>query len=88
MADATSTDNGQIAVSQNTMVAFYELEWLLTMKTIVISERLMKKSRFSTIHLMNLRGGSGETQSLVQRVTTPEYTNVSELKLRNLDERE
>ena len=85
LADTTATDNGQIAVGQNAMVAFMSWNGANYEDAIIISERLVKKSKFSTIHLDELEVAVRDTK-LGPEVTTPDIPNVSELKLRNLDE--
>ena len=85
LADTSSTDNGQIAVGQNVMVAFMSWNGANYEDAIIISERLIKNSKFSTIHLDELDVAVRDTK-LGPEVTTPDIPNVSELKLRNLDE--
>lgn len=85
LADTTATDNGQIAVGQNAMVAFMSWNGANYEDAIIISERLVKKSKFSSIHLDELDVSVRDTK-LGPEVTTPDIPNVSELKLRNLDE--
>ncbi len=85
LADTSSTDNGQIAVGQNAMVAFMSWNGANYEDAIIISERLIKKSKFSTIHLDELDVAVRDTK-LGPEVTTPDIPNVSEMKLRNLDE--
>jgi DNA-directed RNA polymerase subunit beta len=85
LADTSSTNNGQIAVGQNAMVAFMSWSGANYEDAIVISERLVKDSKFSTIHLDELDVSVRDTK-LGAEVTTPDIPNVSELKLRNLDE--
>ena len=85
LADTTSTDNGQIAVGQNAMVAFMSWNGANYEDAIVISERLVKKSKFASIHLDELEVAVRDTK-LGPEVTTPDIPNVSEVKLRNLDE--
>jgi DNA-directed RNA polymerase subunit beta len=85
LADTTSTDNGQIAVGQNAMVAFMSWNGANYEDAIIISERLVKKSKFSSIHLDELEVAVRDTK-LGPEVTTPDIPNVSEIKLRNLDE--
>ena len=85
LADTTSTDNGQIAVGQNAMVAFMSWNGANYEDAIIISERLVKKSKFSSIHLDELEVAVRDTK-LGPEVTTPDIPNVSEQKLRNLDE--
>ncbi len=85
LADTSSTDNGQIAVGQNALVAFMSWNGANYEDAIIISERLIKNSKFSTIHLDELEVAVRDTK-LGPEVTTPDIPNVSELKLRNLDE--
>lgn len=85
LADTTSTDQGQIAVGQNAMVAFMSWSGANYEDAIIISERLVKESKFATIHLDELDVSVRDTK-LGPEVTTPDIPNVSELKLRNLDE--
>lgn len=85
LADTSSTDNGQIAVGQNAMVAFMSWNGANYEDAIIISERLVKNSKFSTIHLDEMEVAVRDTK-LGPEVTTPDIPNVSELKLRNLDE--
>lgn len=85
LADTNSTDNGQVAVGQNALVAFMSWSGANYEDAIVISERLVKQSKFSTIHLDELEVSVRDTK-LGPEVTTPDIPNVSELKLRNLDE--
>jgi DNA-directed RNA polymerase subunit beta len=85
LADTSSTDNGQIAVGQNALVAFMSWNGANYEDAIIISERLIKKSKFSTIHLDELEVSVRDTK-LGPEVTTPDIPNVSEIKLRNLDE--
>jgi len=85
LADTNCTDNGQLAVGQNALVAFMSWSGANYEDAIVISERLVKQSKFSTIHLDELEVSVRDTK-LGPEVTTPDIPNVSELKLRNLDE--
>jgi DNA-directed RNA polymerase subunit beta len=85
LADTSSTDNGQVAVGQNAMVAFMSWNGANYEDAIIISERLVKQAKFSTIHLDELEVSVRDTK-LGPEVTTPDIPNVSELKLRNLDE--
>jgi DNA-directed RNA polymerase subunit beta len=85
LADTSSTDNGQIAVGQNAMVAFMSWNGANYEDAIIISERLVKQAKFSTIHIEEFECAVRDTK-LGPEVTTPDIPNVSELKLRNLDE--
>jgi len=85
IADTTSTDHGQMAVGQNALVAFMSWSGANYEDAIIISERLVKKSKFASIHLDELDVSVRDTK-LGPEITTPDIPNVSELKLRNLDE--
>ena len=85
LADTSSTDNGQMAVGQNALVAFMSWNGANYEDAIIISERLVKQSKFATIHIDELDVSVRDTK-LGPEVTTPDIPNVSELKLRNLDE--
>ena len=85
IADTSSTDGGQIAVGQNALVGFMSWSGSNYEDAIVISERMVKESKFSSIHLEEFDVAVRDTK-LGPEVTTPDIPNVSELKLRNLDE--
>ncbi len=85
LADTSSTDQGQIAVGQNALVAFMSWSGTNYEDAIVISERLAKESKFASIHLEEFDVSVRDTK-LGPEVTTPDIPNVSEQKLRNLDE--
>ena len=85
LADTSSTDHGQIAVGQNALVAFMSWSGANYEDAIVISERLVKEIKFSTIHIEEFEAAVRDTK-LGPEVTTPDIPNVSEVKLRNLDE--
>ncbi len=85
IADSSSSDHGQIAVGQNARVAFMSWSGANYEDAIIISERLVKQSKFATIHMDELEVSVRDTK-LGPEVTTPDIPNVSEMKLRNLDE--
>ncbi len=85
LADTTSTDQGQLAVGQNALVAFMSWNGANYEDAIVISERLVKKSKFASIHMDELEVSVRDTK-LGPEVTSADIPNVSEMKLRNLDE--
>ncbi len=85
LANTSSTDNGQMALGQNMLVAFMSWSGANYEDAIIISERVVKNSKFSTIHIDELEVSVRDTK-LGPEVTTPDIPNVSELKLRNLDE--
>ena len=85
LADTSSTQDGQIAVGQNALVAFMSWSGANYEDAIIISERLVRDSKFSTIHMDELEVAVRDTK-LGPEQTTPDIPNVSEFKLRNLDE--
>ncbi|MCA9363960.1 DNA-directed RNA polymerase subunit beta [Candidatus Kaiserbacteria bacterium] len=85
LANTSSTDEGQMALGQNALVAFMSWSGANYEDAIIISERLVKNSKFATIHLDELDVSVRDTK-LGPEVTTPDIPNVSEQKLRNLDE--
>ena len=85
LANTSSTDEGQMALGQNALVAFMSWSGANYEDAIIISERLVKDSKFSTIHIDELEVSVRDTK-LGPEVTTPDIPNVSEQKLRNLDE--
>ncbi len=85
LANTSSTDEGQMALGQNMLVAFMSWSGANYEDAIIISERIVKDSKFATIHLDELEVAVRDTK-LGPEVTTPDIPNVSEQKLRNLDE--
>ena len=85
LADTSSSDNGQIALGQNAFVAFMSWSGANYEDAIIISERLIKKSKFTSIHIEEFVVYVRDTK-LGPEVTTCDIPNVGENKLRNLDE--
>jgi len=85
LADVTSSDKGQIAVGQNMLVAFMSWSGANYEDAIILSERLVKDSKFTSIHIEEFVEDVRDTK-LGPEITTHDIPNVSESKLRNLDE--
>ncbi len=85
LADNTSTVDGQLAIGQNVRVAFLPWSGANYEDAIIISERLAKDARFTSIHVEEFECIVRDTK-LGPEVTTHDIPNVSEFKLRNLDE--
>jgi DNA-directed RNA polymerase beta' subunit len=85
LADTSSTDGGQLALGQNVLVAFMCWSGANYEDAIIISERLVKDSKFSSIHIEEFVCNVRDTK-LGPEETTHDIPNVSEAKLRNLDE--
>lgn len=85
LADSSSTDHGQMALGQNVRVAFMSWSGANYEDAIIISERLVKDSKFSSIHMEDFQCIVRDTK-LGPEVTTHDIPNVGETKLKNLDE--
>jgi len=85
LADNSSSDRGQVALGQNIRVAFMSWSGANYEDAIIISERLVKNSRFTSIHVEEFSVSVRDTK-LGPEITTHDIPNVGEAKLRNLDE--
>lgn len=85
LADASTTDNGQVAVGQNALVAFMCWQGHNFEDAIIISQRLVKDNMFTSIRVHEYECIVRDTK-LGEEQTTYDIPNVSEVKLRNLDE--
>ncbi len=85
LADTSSSVGGQIAIGQNARIAFMSWAGANYEDAIVISERLVKESKFTSIHVEEFVSYVRDTK-LGAEVTTYDIPNVSEIKLKNLDE--
>jgi DNA-directed RNA polymerase subunit beta len=85
LADASTSDHGEIAVGQNVCVAFMTWAGANYEDAIIISERLVKDNKFSSIHIEEFVVNVRDTK-LGPEVTTPDIPNVGENRLKNLDE--
>ncbi|OHA79580.1 MAG: DNA-directed RNA polymerase subunit beta [Candidatus Yonathbacteria bacterium RIFCSPHIGHO2_01_FULL_44_41] len=85
LADTSSSENGQIALGQNALVAFMSWAGSNYEDAIILSERLVKDSKFTSIHMDEFVVNVRDTK-LGPEVTTHDIPNVGELKLKDLDE--
>ncbi|TSC63058.1 MAG: DNA-directed RNA polymerase subunit beta [Parcubacteria group bacterium Gr01-1014_48] len=85
LADMSSTANGQVALGQNILVAFMSWSGSNYEDAIILSERLVKNSAFTSIHIEEFTVNVRDTK-LGPEVTTHDIPNVGEAKLKNLDE--
>ncbi len=85
IADTSTTDNGQIALGQNVFVAFMSWSGSNYEDAIIISERLVKESKFTSIFVTEFICNVRDTK-LGPEVTTRDIPNVGENKLKDLDE--
>ncbi len=85
LGDTSSSENGQMAVGQNILVAFMSWSGSNYEDAIILSEKLVKKSKFTSIHIEEFVVSVRDTK-LGPEVTTCDIPNVGELKLKNLAE--
>ena len=85
LADASTSDHGQMAVGQNVLVAFMSWGGANYEDAIIISERLVEKSKFTSVHIEEFTVNVRDTK-LGPEMTTCDIPNVGESKLKNLAE--
>ncbi|HBV00862.1 MAG TPA: DNA-directed RNA polymerase subunit beta [Candidatus Taylorbacteria bacterium] len=85
LADTSSSDRGQMALGQNILTAFMSWSGSNYEDAIIISERLVKDSRFTSVHIEEFVVNVRDTK-LGPEITTHDIPNVGEAKLKNLDE--
>ena len=85
LADGATTENGQLAIGQNIRVALMCWNGANFEDAIVVSERLIKKNVFTSIHIEEYDCVVRDTK-LGAEQTTHDIPNVGESKLKDLDE--
>ena len=85
MADGAATDHGELALGQNVLVAFLPWEGYNFEDAIILSERLLQKDCYSSIHLEDFSIDVRDTK-LGPEVVTRDIPNIGEERLKNLDE--
>jgi len=86
LADSSSTENGELALGQNVLVAFMSWEGYNYEDAIILSERLVKDDYFTSVHIEKHEMESRETKLGPEEITR-DIPNVAEVSLRDLDER-
>jgi DNA-directed RNA polymerase subunit beta len=84
LADTSTSVEGQAALGQNILIAFLAWSGANYEDAIIISENLVKQSKFTTIHIEEFVINVRDTK-LGPEVTTHDIPNVSEGKLKDLD---
>jgi DNA-directed RNA polymerase subunit beta len=85
LADCSSSDRGQMALGQNARVAFMSWNGANYEDAIIVSERMVQDSKFTTVHIEDFEAAVRDTK-LGAEVTTHDIPNVGEMRLKNLDE--
>ena len=85
LADGPSTDLGELALGQNMRIAFMPWNGYNFEDSILVSERVVKEDRFTTIHIEEKTCVARETKHSPEEITA-DIPNVSEDALSKLDE--
>jgi DNA-directed RNA polymerase subunit beta len=86
LADGPSTDNGELALGRNVLVAFMPWEGYNYEDAILLSERLVKDDVFTSIHIEEYECQARDTKLGPEEITR-DIPNVGEDVLKDLDER-
>lgn len=86
LIEGTSSENGELALGQNLLIAYMSYDGLGYEDAIVISDKLVKEDLLTSIHIEEYSTDVVETKLGPDEVTS-DIPNVSEENLANLDER-
>ncbi|NLC39245.1 MAG: DNA-directed RNA polymerase subunit beta, partial [Clostridia bacterium] len=86
IADGPSTDQGELALGRNVLVAFMPWEGYNYEDAILISEKLVKEDLFTSIHIEEYECDARDTKLGPEEITR-DIPNVGEEVLKDLDER-
>ena len=85
LADSSSTDMGELALGQNVLCAFMSWEGYNYEDAIVISERIVREDKFTSIHIEKHEVEARDTKLGPEEITQ-DIPNVGEESLADLDE--
>ncbi|MCX7816571.1 MAG: DNA-directed RNA polymerase subunit beta [Syntrophales bacterium] len=85
IADGPATDNGELALGRNVLVAFMSWGGYNYEDSILVSERLVKEDVYTSIHIEEFEVMARDTK-LGKEEITRDIPNVGEEALKNLDE--
>ncbi|OGO26828.1 MAG: DNA-directed RNA polymerase subunit beta [Chloroflexi bacterium RBG_16_52_11] len=86
IADSSSTENGELALGQNVIVAFISWEGGNFEDAILISERLVQADAFTSVHIEKYEIESRDTRLGPEEITR-DIPNVGEEAIKDLDDR-
>ena len=86
LADSSSTEGGELALGQNVLVAFISWEGGNYEDAILISEDLVRRDKYTSIHIEKHEVEARDTKLGPEEITR-DIPNVGEDQLKNLDER-
>jgi DNA-directed RNA polymerase subunit beta len=85
LADGPATDHGELALGRNVLVAFMPWGGYNYEDAILLSDRLVRKDVFTSIHIEEFEVEARDTKLGKEEITC-DIPNVSEEALRNLDD--
>ncbi len=85
LADSSSTEQGELALGQNVLVAFLSWEGHNFEDAVVISESLVRDDKFSSVHIEKHEIQARSTKLGPEEITR-DIPNVGDEALKNLDE--
>ena len=85
LADSSSTQNGELALGQNVLVAYMSWEGGNYEDAILVSERLVENDKYTSVHIEKHEIEARETKLGPEEITR-DIPNVGEDALKNLDE--
>ena len=85
IADSSATDQGELALGQNVLCAFMSWRGYNFEDAVILSEKLVKDDKFSSIHIEKCEIEARETKLGSEEITR-DIPNVGEESLRDLDE--
>lgn len=86
IADGPSTDNGELALGRNVLIAFMPWEGYNYEDAILVNEKLVKEDVFTSIHIEEYECDARDTKLGPEEITR-DIPNVGEEVLKDLDER-
>lgn len=86
LADGPSTDQGEMALGRNVLVAFMTWEGYNYEDAILLSEKLVKEDVYTSVHIEEYESEARDTKLGPEEITR-DIPNVGEEALKNLDER-
>lgn len=85
LADGAATENGELALGRNLLVAYMPWEGFNFEDAVIISERLVRDGVFDSVHIETFTVDVRDTK-LGPEIVTRDIPNVGETRLKDLDE--
>ncbi len=85
IADGPSTDQGELALGRNVLVAFMPWEGYNFEDAIIVGEKLVKEDVYTSIHIEEFEVEARDTKQGKEEITR-DISNVGEEALKNLDD--